>query len=230
MGSVVAGESHQNHVDDGQNGKSEDTGHGQSQQGLVEIIVQQGAEVVAGTLDALALGSDVHADAALLDLDAPGVDEGDDEDDGQQAVKHDLDRVVTANPHIGIEDGIILETALDGTDGGAGPEPVALGQPVGAAAGNQHVTDKDYFKYQEQNTSQDLSVVKIAETKNNERELYSPVALGKSGANVNKQVFDADSNVFEEIQNRQTELFEPTGDRAEEQLELIEKSIKLIQF
>ena len=159
MGCIIAGESHQDHVDNGQNGENQDTHHRQSQHGLVELVIHQRAQVILAALDLLALGSDIHADAALLHLHSPGADKGGNEDDGQQAVEQDLHGVVTGNPDIGIKDGVILEFALDGTHSGTNLEPVSLCQPVQAAAGNQHICYKHYFKHKEQKSSHDLTVV-----------------------------------------------------------------------
>ena len=169
--SIVAGEGHQNHVNDGQNGEDDDAGQRQSQQSLVELIVDQRADIILAALDTLAAGGNVHADAALLDLQTPGPDKCDDKHNRQKAIEHDLDGIVAGDPVLGddlhtvsLSNGF-LEAALNRADGCTGLEPVALGQPVNTAAGEKHVCDKHYFEQEEEQTSHDLAVVDIAKTK-----------------------------------------------------------------
>ena len=233
---VVVGEGHQHHVDDGQDGEGQDAHQRQGQQGLVELIVQKGLHILLAAADLLTLGGDVHADAALLDLETPGVDEADDEDDGQKAVEHDLDRIVTGDPYVGIVDGIVLEAALDRTHGVADLKPVALVQPVeagtqGVAADrNKHKEDEYDLEQQKQHTAQELSVEEIAEAEDEEGELHRPVALGEGVADVLELTRDGQTAVLEEIQDAAAELAKPQRDGAEEQLQVVEKRLEFIEL
>ena len=166
MSRIVACESNEDHIDDGKNGESENTGKGKSEEGLVELIVKERAQILLAAFDLFALCSDVHTDAALLYLKSPGVDECHDEDDGEKSVKHYFNGVVTSYPYVGVVDGVILEAALNGTDCFTDLEPISLGKPVKSAAGNKHISEKYDFKYEEENSAHDLTVIEVSESKN----------------------------------------------------------------
>ena len=206
MGSVIASEGHQNHEDNRQNCKGQNAEDGKGQQGLVELIVHERAQVILAAFDLFALGSDVHADPALLDLQPPGVNERDDKQNGQQAVKHDLDGVVTGVPDLSVENGVVGAAALYRTDGRTFLEPLALLQPVDAAAGNQHIGDKDKLKQKEKQTTHDLAVVEVTEAKDEKGQLDSPVALGESRSDVDEEVNEAASDFFEKAENAASQL------------------------
>ena len=230
MSSVVAGEGHQDHVNNGEDGEEHDANQGQSQQGLVELIVHQRPEVILAALDFLALSGDVGADAALLHLQAPGIDKADDEQNGEQAVKHDLYGIVTGLPDFLVPNRIVDEAALDSTDGFTGLEPVALLQPVDTAAGTDHVGNKDRLKQEEEQAAHDLSVVNISKTKDKEGQLYCPVTLGKGSNDVENFVFDGLAATYEEGYDAASQLDKPTGNAGKEQLQIVPETLQLAQL
>ena len=154
----------------------------------------------------------------------------------QVQIKQNLDRVVAGNPVLGndlhtegLGDGF-LKATLDSTDGSAGLEPVDLAHPVNAAAGNQHVADKDNLKEQEEQAAHDLSVVEVTETENQERELDCPVALGESGDDVGEFFLDTGAEIFDQVQESNEQTLQPLRYCIEEQLEIVNKGIKFAQF
>ena len=86
------------------------------------------------------------------------------------------------------------------------------------------------FKSQEQKTTHELSIVKIAEAENKERKLYRPITLGKGGNNINKAVLDGDAGILANGQKCQKYIFEPDRDRTEEHLEIVKECFKLAEF
>ena len=223
VGGIVAGEGHQHHVDDGQHGEHQNTDQGERQQGLVELFVHQCPQIVLGMAQTAAGGLDLHVDAALLDLHSPGGHKGHDEHNGQQTIQHDLDRVIAGDPNIGVVNLVIDEAALDRTNGRAGLEPVALLQPVDAAAGNDHVADEYNFKQQKQQTAGDLAVENIAEAKNQEGQLHCPIALREGRADVHQLVPDGEEALSKEMPNAAKQVHEVAGDGAEEHQQPVEK-------
>ena len=99
MGHVEVGEGHQNHENDRQNGEHEDAQGGQGQQRFVELMVCQGSDVILGTLKLLPGSQDLLADLVLTDVHPPGIDEGQDEEDGQNTVQEDEEGVVAILGH-----------------------------------------------------------------------------------------------------------------------------------
>ena len=230
MGSIVACEGYEHHIDDGQNGEGRNAKHRKSQKSLVELIIQQRAEIVARAPDLFAAGGDVHAYGALLHLNSPCINEGNDEDDGQKTVKQDLDGVIAGDPYIRVIDNIIDEASLNIADGIAGAQEVHLVQPVKTAGGHEHIAEEYYFKREEKNTSQDLSIEKVAEAKDKERNFNGPVAFYKGTADFLQSSPDTESAVSEEVKDIHNKLAKPAGDSADKQLELIQKCTGLAQL
>ena len=108
---VIVGKSNQNHENDGQNGEEGHAQDGHGQQGLVELGVQHVMQVLLGGLELLAIGQVLLGELVLLHVQAPGVEERQDEEDGQYAVEHDEEGVVA------VDNG-----ALSGGAGGLGAQ------------------------------------------------------------------------------------------------------------
>ena len=98
MCGIIAGKCDKHHENDGKHRESQNTDKGKRQHGLMELVVKQRLEVLLARFYLLALCGNVHANTALLDLQSPGVEECNDEDDGQKTIEQYLDRVVTGDP------------------------------------------------------------------------------------------------------------------------------------
>ena len=109
----------------------------------------------------------------MLDVHAPGVDKGDDEEDGQHAVEEDLEGVVAVYLGIGVQDLVIFLVRADGAEGGQ------LAQPQ--RAGRDHIEDEYGFEGEEEDATQDLPPCDIAEAHDDIGDLGLPVAVGKGG-------------------------------------------------
>ena len=194
------------------------------------MIVQERLEVVLAALDLFALGRNVKANAALLDLQSPGVDEGNDENDGQQRVQQYLDRVIPRLPDL--KDLAVLldlnKAALYVTDGSARLEEVCLAQPVKTTAGNEHIGKEDKLKQKEENTAQDLPVEHITYAEDEEGKLYRPISPCKRAPNVQHLIPNPQTTVLEKAEDGEQNTQEPRRDRADKQLQVIEKRLKLI--
>ena len=230
MRCVIAGESNQHHVNDGQNRKSGNADHRQCKQRLVELIVQKRLQIVLAALDLLTLGSNIEANAALLDLQSPGVNKSEDKDKCQQCVQKHLDRVIAGLPNL--KDLTILlnlnKSALYVTDGCALLEEVGLAQPVQTAAGNEHICEENHFKKKEENTAKDLSIEQITNAEDNEGKPYCPVTPLKGASDIQHLVPQPKPAILEKAEDGEQNAQEPRRDRAEKQLQVIEKRLKLI--
>ena len=162
MRHVEVGEGHQNHEDDRQDGEHEDAQGRQGQQRFVELVVRQGGNVILGALELLAGGQDLLADLVLTDVHPPGVDEGQDEEDGQNTVKEDEEGVVA-----------ILGHAAD-LGGFHGTQGAHLGQV--RASEEEDVQVEHRLEKEEQNAAHVLSPCEGAETHHQEGHAGFPVA------------------------------------------------------
>ena len=210
MGAVVVGESHQNHEDNGDHREDDNTGDGQSQQGLMELVVQNGAQIILAAFQLFSGSKDLLGDAVLLHVQPPGVDKSDNEQDGKQAVQENLKGVVAIDPDIGIQDLVVYFTGGDVAKG------AELAQPV--AAGGNHVNDKDRLKGEEQQAPHDLPPGNVAKAHDQERNLGFPASLGKGGDDVHHLVFNPHKESHNLGDNGLSKVHKPLGD-AEEKLD-----------
>ena len=193
----------------------------------MELVIQQRFQIILAALDLLTLGGNVHTDAALLELQTPGPNKRNDESNGQQAVEQDLYRVIAADPllyfhrHTVKINGLHDLAALDSTDGLTGLEPVDLAQPVDAAAGDEHICEENGFKQQEQQSAQDLTIVQVAHTKDQKRQLDCPVAVAEGTENIQHAILDVYTQVHKELNDALTQLYKKEGDRSKEHQEVV---------
>ena len=225
---VIVGESHQHHEDDGQHSEHHNTGQRQSQQGLVELIVHQRPQVILAALDLSAGSGNIHADTALLDLHSPCGDKAHNEDSGQKAVQQHTDGVVTVNPHIDIQNLIVDVAALHRTDGGTVLEPVDLAQPVKTAGGHGHIGNKDNLEQQEQQSAHHLSVIQVAKAKEQEGQLYCPVALGEGGENIHRLITNGAAALDKEFANGHEQTQKPCRNGTEKHFCVIPECLKFV--
>ena len=221
MGAVVVGKGHQNHEDDGDHREDDNAGNGQSQQCLMELVVQNGTQVVLAAFQLFAGGKDLFGNPVLLHIQPPGVDKGDHEDDGKQAVQEDLKGVVAVDPDIGVQDLIVHFT------GGHIAKGAELAQPV--AAGGDHVYNKYHLEEKEQQAPQNLSPGNVAEAHNQERNLGFPAALGKGGDDVHDLVFNPYKESHNLGDNGLAEVHKPLGDAKDKLDNVVPQPLKGIQ-
>ena len=164
----------------------------------MELIVKERLEVVLAALYLFALCGNVHTDAALLYLNAPSINKCKNEYDRQKSVEHYLYGVITRNPFISVENGIVFKSALNRAYGRADLEPVALGEPVNSSAGHKHISNKNDFKQKEQNSSENLSVIKISESEDKEGELNCPITLCEGSDYIQDLIFNRKTAILEE--------------------------------
>ena len=138
MVGIVVRECHQDHEDNGDNGEDDDTDGRERKEGAMEIAVDQGAEIVLIVTDVFAVFFEFLMDARLLDIQRPSVDKGDDEEDRQDAVEKDLERIVVING-LGEPSGRIFDSFRT-----LGAEGTDLAEPI--AAGEDHIEDKGQFE------------------------------------------------------------------------------------
>jgi hypothetical protein len=187
----------------------------------VELIVQEGLQIVLAAPYLLTLGGNIHTDAALLELQSPRIHERHHKDDSQKTVQHNLYGVIACHPNGCVVDLVVLKTTLHRTDGSAQAEPVTLGQPVNAAAGNQHIADKHNLKQEEEQTAQDLSVIEIAKAEDQKGELHRPVTFREGGKDIHYLILYGETAILEEIQNTAAKAGKPTGNRTKKQFQVI---------
>ena len=104
----------------------------------MEGIVYHGVKVIPATFQLFAGGQDLLRHLVLLDIHPPGVDESDDEEDGQYAVEQDLERVIIIGGNVVVIDFIVNFGGADLAQGRHHGQPVAAGQ--------DHVADEYNFK------------------------------------------------------------------------------------
>jgi hypothetical protein len=230
VGGIVAGEGYENHINNGKNGKSENTAERKSQKGLVELIVKERLHIVLAALYLLTLRCNIHTDAALLYLQSPGVDKCENKYNSQKSVKKDLYRVVARNPDVGIVYDVILESALHGTDSGSRLEPVTLCQPIQTAAGNEHISEEYYLKQQEKDTAKYLSVIEISKSEDKEGGLDRPVTLSEGTTDITKLILYPKSAVFEKLCDLNANSLKPKRDSREEKLDIVPQGLEFIKF
>jgi hypothetical protein len=169
MSGIIACKGDENHVNNGKHGKQHNANERKRQKCLVELIIEQGFQIILPAFDLLATRGDVHTDTALLHLQSPGINKRNDKNDGKKTVKQNLDGVITLDPDVRIINFIVLVSALYRTDGFTGLEPMSLGEPINTAAGNNHIRDENDLKQEEENSTHDLPIEKVAKTKDKER-------------------------------------------------------------
>ena len=243
---IVAGKSDQHHINDGQNGKRQDTDQRQRQHGLVELVVQERLEVLLTASDLLTLCGNVHADAALLDLQTPGVDKCDNKENGKKRVQHDLDRVITVNGDGGVakQAGDYLGMGRNVTNGLAvlqeitldQPFPTALCQkrglldgsakPMTRAAGHEHIHAEHDLKQQKQRAAQGLTVIEITKSKDDVREFDRPVTLDKGFDNIHDLILDRQHDLLAKPEQLEDQAPEKAGNGTEEHGNVIKESLE----
>ena len=79
----------EDHEEDRQDREDQHTQGGQRKQGLVELLVRQGMNILFGGLQFMAVLQQFLTDPVLLDILIPGIEETQDKEDGQHTVQQD---------------------------------------------------------------------------------------------------------------------------------------------
>ena len=208
MGAVVVGEGHQDHEHQGHHREDQNAGEGQSEQGLVELIVHQGPKVVLAALELFAGAKDLLRDLVLLDVEAPGEDERHDEEHGEHAVQQDLEGVVAVDGDIGVQELVILLVGPDEAQTGQHAHPVY--------AVEDHIADEDHLKDEEQQAPQDLAPSDAAEAHDKIGQLGFPIAVDEGLHDVLQLVGDGEASLFEPPPDAQNGMPDGHGDGGKE--------------
>ena len=219
MRAVIVGEGHEDHEHDRQHGKDHDARERKSEKSLVELLVDQAAQVVGAGFQAPAGALILLGDLVLLDVEAPGIEKGDNKEDRQHAVEQDLEGVVAVSRGIGVEHGVVLLMGADPAQRGQQAQPVA--------AGCDHVKEEDGFKEQEHQPPQHLAAGHGPETHHQEGGAGLPVALLEGREDVGKFPADAERGIFEEAADRQEEARDRPGDRGKEACQPVDEFLTL---
>ena len=222
MGAVVVGEGHQDHEDDGHHREDQDTGERQSQQGLVKLFVHQTAQVIRTGFQALALALMLLGDLVLLDVQAPGVHKGHNEEDGQHAIEQDLEGVVPVDLGIGVQNGAVFIVGANLAQGRKHAHPVA--------AGGDHVEDEHDLEEQKQQAAKHLSAGHAAKAHHQEGGPGLPVSFLEGGKDIGKLLSDPQSQITEETADGEEKAADCSGDRGKEACELVKEFLSLAQL
>ena len=137
----------------------------------MELVVHQGAQVFFAAAQLFAGGQNLFGNLVLLHVLPPGVKEGNDEEDGQHAVKQDLEGIVVVGGHFHVQHQVVFLRGPLQAQGGQHGKPVPASQ--------NHIADKDHFKQQEQHAPQNLAPGQAAEAHDQIGDFCFPVALDK---------------------------------------------------
>ena len=187
----------------------------------MELVIQNGAQIILAAFQLLAGGKDLLGDAVLLHVQPPGVNKGDDEENGEQSVQEDLKGVVAVDPDIGVQDLVVYFTGRHIAQGAEFAQPVA--------AGGDHVNNKYRLKGKEQQAPHDLPPGDVAETHNQERNLGFPAALGKGGDDVHNLVFNSHKESHDLGDNGLAKVYKPLGDAEDKLDNVVPQPLKGIQ-
>ena len=105
-----------------------------------------------------------------------------------------------------------------------------IAKPIQAAAGDEHICEKDQLKGKEHDAAHHLSVIEVAKAEQEEGQLDSPVAFGKGCSDIQYFVFYGNPAGLDKSPNPQSNVLEPNGDRADKHQQIIPKGLKLIQL
>jgi hypothetical protein len=109
-------------------------------------------------------------------------------------------------------------------------EPVALTEPVCAAAGKDHICYENNLKQKEENTAKYLSVEEVTESEDKEGQLNCPVALSEGMSNIQRLILYAKSKGLNKVPDLESKTLEPTGNSEDKELQLIPEGLKLTQL
>ena len=200
MQGVVVGEGNQDHKDDGHHRKDQNTQQRQAQQGLVELIIHHGPQVILTGAELLAALQDALGDLILLNIQSPGVDETNDEEQGQHTVEKDLKGIVVVTGHVLIQEFVVF------LHGALVTQVVQHGQPVDAA--EDHVHDESHLHQEEQQATKHLAAGDGAKAHHKIGNTGLPVTFLEG----NKDIDKFNGHLAEELADRVSEILKAIPD------------------
>ena len=213
VGAVIVGERHQNHKQNRQHREDDDARHRQRQQRLVELIVDDAAQVVLAALQFLAGGENLLCNLVLPDVHPPCVDERKNKEDRQNAVQQNLEGVVVIGRDENIQIFVIDLAGPDLAEGRQHTQPVSAGQ--------NHVPDKHDFKKQEQQPPKNLSPGDTAKAHDEKGKLGFPVPVNKSAHNIRHFSADGRRSLFQALPDFQEEVTDSLRNSGKEATEFV---------
>ena len=172
-------------------------------------------QVLLGGLELLAIGQVLLGELVLLHIQAPGVEERQDKEDGQHAVEHDEEGVVTI-------DGLTAD--LGGLDSTQGSQ---LGH-VGAAEAEQvHIENR--LEQEEQDAAQPLAAGAGAEAHHRVGDAGLPVALAIGVEDVVQFTANAGEDAHEPIENALEEIQDGLGEIHQKAAQLVQELLRAVK-